>query len=78
MGFALNSSQIKPTTRLDLPKMKVFQDDQTNATQKLKFVLERMENIVGKGENAGYQHSPFPAMFSKLSVSGLLKVWILW
>ena len=26
----------------------------------------RLENIVGKGENAGYQHfSPFPTMFSK-------------
>ena len=27
-----------------------------NVTEKLKFVLERLENIVGKGENAGYQH----------------------
>ena len=25
-------------------------------TQKLKFNLGRAENIVGKGENAGYQH----------------------
>ena len=24
------------------------------------------ENIVGKGENAGNQHSPFPTMFSTL------------
>ena len=26
-----------------------------NLTPKLKFILERTENIVGKGENAGYQ-----------------------
>ena len=25
-------------------------------TEKLKFVLGRVENIVGKGENAGYLH----------------------
>ena len=25
-------------------------------TEKLKFVLGRVENIVGKGENPGYQH----------------------
>ena len=24
--------------------------------EKLKFVLERVENVVEKGENAGYQH----------------------
>ena len=34
--------------------------------KKSKLVLGRAENIVGKGENAGYQHFfPFPTMFSK-------------
>ena len=33
-----------------------------NVIDKLKFVLGRGEDIVGKRENAG---SPFPAMFSK-------------
>ena len=34
--------------------------------QKLKFVLGRVENIVGKGENAELPaFSPFPTMFSK-------------
>ena len=29
-------------------------------------MMERVENIVGKGENADYQYfSPFPTMFSK-------------
>ena len=44
-------------------------------TQKLKFVLKRVENIVGKGENAGYQHFLlFPQCFQKfflLEVSGV-------
>ena len=31
-----------------------------------KFVFGRIEDIVRKGENAGYQHfSPFPTMFTK-------------
>ena len=37
-------------------KFKGFADDKINVTQKLKFVLERVENIVGKGENAVYEH----------------------
>ena len=30
--------------------------DKINVSEKLKFVLGRIENIGGKGENAGYQH----------------------
>ena len=41
---------------LDWSKLKVFTDDKIKATEKLKFVLGRVENTVGKGENAGYQH----------------------
>ena len=43
-------------TILALTKLKGFADDKKNVTQKLKFVLGRIENIVGKGENAGIQH----------------------
>ena len=36
----------------------------------MKFVLEMVENIVGKGENAGYQHFlVFPTSFQKASFS---------
>ena len=50
-----------------------------NLTLILKFILRRVENIVGKGENAGYQHFLlFPQCFQKLSLSGLLKVGIVW
>ena len=36
-------------------------------TQKSKFVLRRVENIVGKGENAGNQHFLIFPVFSVLS-----------
>ena len=49
---------------LDLSKFKAFADDKIIVTQKLKFVLGRVENFVGKGENAG-SFSPFPTMVSK-------------
>ena len=51
---------------LDLSKLKAFADENLDVNEKLKFALERVENIVGKGENAGYQHFLlFPTMFSK-------------
>ena len=36
-------------------KLKAFADHKTNVTENLKSVWERVENMVGKGENAGYQ-----------------------
>ena len=49
--------------------MKAFADNKLNVSEKFKFVLERVENIVGKGENAGYQHFLFfPECFQKASV----------
>ena len=40
-------------------------------------LFERVENIVGKGENAGNQHFLlFPQCFQKASFLGLLKVGI--
>ena len=33
---------------LDWSKLKAFADDKVNVTEKLKFILERVENIVGK------------------------------
>ena len=40
----------------DWSKLKAFADNKIIVIQKLKFVLGRVENIVGKIENAGYQH----------------------
>ena len=41
---------------LDWSKFKAHAEDKINVTEILKFVFGRVENIVGKGENAGYQH----------------------
>ena len=55
-------------------KLKTFADDKINVTQKLKFVLGRVENIVAKGENSGYQHFLFfPQCFQKTFYTGSLK-----
>ena len=40
----------------DRSKLKAFADDKIDVTENLKFILGRVENIAGKGENAGYQH----------------------
>ena len=39
---------------LGLPKLKAFEDDKLDVTQNVKVVFDRIENIVGKEENAGY------------------------
>ena len=41
---------------LDWSKFKASVDDKIDATEKNEFFLRRFENIVGKGENATYQH----------------------
>ena len=62
---------------LDQSKFKAFADDKINVTKKLKFIFRRVENLVGKGENAGNQHFLlFPQRFQKLSSSLLFKVGI--
>ena len=60
---------------LDRSKLKAFAEDKLNLAEKLKFVFGRVENIVGKGQNAGYQHFLlFPQCFQKAFSSGLLNV----
>ena len=64
---------------LDLPKLKAFADDKLNVTQNVKVVFHRIENIVGKEENAGYQHFLlFPQCFQKAFSSSASKVVIVW
>ena len=49
--------------------MKAFADDKINVIKKLKFELERVGNIVGKGENTVYQHFLiFPQCFQTPSL----------
>ena len=44
---------------LDLSKLKAFADNKIIVNKKLKFASGTVENIVGKEENAGYQHFLF-------------------
>ena len=48
-----------------LSNLKAFADNKKDVTEKLKFVFGRVENIVGKGENAAF--SPFLTIFSERS-----------
>ena len=51
---------------LELSKLKAFADDNLTVNQTLEFLLGKVENIVGKGENDDYQHFLlFPEWFSK-------------
>ena len=60
---------------LDRSKLKAVADDKSNVAEKLKIVLGRVENIEGKGENAGYQHFLlFPQCFQKASLFGVVKI----
>ena len=64
---------------LDRSKLKAFPDDKTKLLKKMIFVFDRVENIVGKGENAGYQHFLlFPHFFQKAFKLGLLTGGIVW
>ena len=60
---------------LDQSKLKGFADIKINVIQNQKFVLGRVENIVEKGENAGYQYFLLlPQCFRKATFSRSLKV----
>ena len=62
-----------------LTKLKAFADDKFSVSKRRISVSDRVENIVEKGENAGYQHFLlFPQCFQKLAVSRLLKHRIVW
>ena len=54
---------------LDTTKLKAFADDILNVAKMTISLFHRVENTVGKGENAGYQHfllftQCFPKPFS--------------
>ena len=51
-------------------KLRAFADDKINVPEKFKSILGRVENIVGQGENAGYQYFLlFSQCFQKASFS---------
>ena len=64
--FLTTNAHILNGEIIDWSKFKEYAGDKINATKNMNFVLERVENIVGKEENAGYKHFLlFPTMFSK-------------
>ena len=52
--FKLNSLQDDKI--MDFAKLKAFADDKLNVAKVMFSVNNRIENIVGKGENAGNQY----------------------
>ena len=61
---------------LDLTKLKAFANDKLNIAKMTVFLYDRVENIVGKGENAGYQHFLlFSQCFPKPSSLNVGVVW---
>ena len=64
---------------LDWPKLKAIADKKINVAEMMISLSDRVENIVGKGENAGYQHFLFfPLRFQKPTFSGWLRIGVVW
>ena len=64
---------------LEWSTLKAFADDKLKVAKIMISVLDSIENIVGKGENAGYQHFLlFLQCFQKASFSWSLKLGIVW
>ena len=62
-----------------MAKLKAFAVDKINVALMMISVFDRIENIVGKEENAGYQHFLLSAQcFEKASFLGSLEVGIVW
>ena len=58
-------------TILDWFKLKTFADNNLYVTENLKLALGRVENIMEKGKNAGYQHFLlFPLYFKNALSAG--------
>ena len=56
-----------------------YEDDKLNFDKMTIPVFDRVENIVGKGENAGYQHLLlFPFLFSKYFFRFCEKLRLVW
>ena len=74
----VNSLPKKKKTIFDSSRLKAS-EDKLKELNMMIFVFERVENIVGKGENAGYQHFLlFPQCFQEAFYLGLLKIRIVW
>ena len=58
-------------------KLKALADDKLKMAEMVEFLVDRVQNIVGKGENAGYQHFLlFPRYFQTDAFPGPCKLGI--
>ena len=68
---ACNFNSLPQDKILDCSKLKPFADDKIKVFKIMIFDFDRVENIVGKGENAGYQHFSFSHnVFKRLLIQG--------
>ena len=75
LRFLLTVYPLPDDKILALSKLKASADDIPNVTQNIKFDCHRVESIVRKGENAGYQHFLlFPQCFERGFSSGASRV----
>ena len=66
-------------TNFALVQFERIADDHFNEDEIGQFFIDRVKNIVGKGENTGNQHFLlFPQCFQKASLVGVLKISIVW
>ena len=50
-----------------MAKLKAFAEENLNVIHVMELTFDRVENIAGKGENAGYQHFLlFPQCFKNI------------
>ena len=54
MGLFVNS--LPNNIILDWSKLKAFADNNLKVAAMMIYLFDTVENIMGKGENAGYQH----------------------
>ena len=70
-GAKLSFSSLTNDKILDWSKSEALADDKIKVAKLMIFVFDRIENIVGKGENAGYQHFLlFPQCIKRLLFQG--------
>ena len=78
-GIFLHFNPLADDKILDWSKLKAFADDNLNVAKIMISLYDRVENIVGKGENAGNQHFLlFPQCFQKASFPEASKGVIVW
>ena len=65
-------------TSLGMSKFKASTYNKFGVAEIMGLVFERVENIVGKVENSGYQHFLLFLLCFEKAYPGLLKVWIVW